>query len=292
MFNDLDSTLEAILTSTDPLAPVELRNADINFLTPDQTYSVGQATVNLFLFDVRENRQRRDPLPIREQNGDLLVRRRPPIRVDCSYLVTTWSNQDGALRIAEEHRLLGLALVWFSRFPEIPDVFLQGSLSGQPYPPPTMTAQMEGRQNTGEFWSALGIAPRPAFTVEVTVALELGVVEVEGPPVDTRRIVVGIRDESAVTPTIIPGTETVLFAVGGLVTDTSSGDPVPDATVEIDQISGRSAITDSDGRYRFDGLPAGTYDFNAQAPDGKTGTRNVSVSETDTVLNEYDIEVS
>jgi len=185
MFQDLDTTLKAILQ--DPAMPaslVNLRNADKGFVTPDKNFAPGQATVNLFLYEVKENRQLRNPEPIVERVGISFVQRPPPLRVDCCYLVTTWSSQAGAVGVAEAHELLAQALLWLSRFPTVPPSYLQGSLANQIYPPPTLVAQMDPHKNTGEFWFALGIPPRPAFHLTVTIAIELGT-QVEGPIVTT-----------------------------------------------------------------------------------------------------------
>ena len=181
MFHDLDRTLKNLLD--DPAAPAELHNAEVSFETPKADYKAQQATASLFLFDVRENRKLRTPEPIVELNGDQFVRRMPPLRVDCSYLVTTWSSKSGEDKVAEEHQLLGQALAWLSRFGTIPASYLHGGLASQPFPLPTLAAQADGRQNTGEFWNALGIPPRPAFTLVVTVAMELELQTPEGPPV-------------------------------------------------------------------------------------------------------------
>jgi hypothetical protein len=179
MIRDLDDTLRVILD--DPLGPTELLNADVSFETPDKNFAPAQATVNLFLYEVKENRELRDPVPITEIVGNTFIKRTPPLRVDCTYIVTTWSNQVGAARVAEEHRLLSQALLWLSRFPIIPAGFLQGSLVNPPFPHPTMVAQMDGNKNMGEFWSALGSPPRPAFYLVVTIAMDLGVQMPEGP---------------------------------------------------------------------------------------------------------------
>src|SRR6266550_6358218 len=128
MFQDLDSTLTAILN--DPAMPaslVNLKNADKSFVTPDKNFAPGQKTVNLFLYEVKENRQLRDPEPIVERVGTTFVQRPPPLRVDCCYLVTTWSSRGGAVGVAEAHELLAQALLWLSRFPTVPSTYLQGS---------------------------------------------------------------------------------------------------------------------------------------------------------------------
>src|SRR5438477_3477862 len=174
MFQDLDTTLMAILNDAAmPAVLVNLRSAAKSFVTPDRNFAPGQTTVNLFLYEVKENRQLREAEPILERVGTSFVQRPPRLRIDCCYLVTTWSTLAGAIGVAEAHGLLAQALLWLSRFPTIPSTYLQASLADQYYPPPTLVAQMDGQKNLGEFWFALGIPPRPAFHLTVTIAMEL-----------------------------------------------------------------------------------------------------------------------
>lgn len=170
MFQDLDTTLKAMLS--DAAAPADVRNADISFVTPDKDYKPTQATLNLFLHDVAENRLLRDNAPVRELAGTTYSVRQPPLRLDCTYLATAWSANTAGLKTQDEHRLLGLALTWLSRFPVVEDRFLQGTLKTppQPYPLAVSIAQVREGQSMGQFWSALGVPPRPAFSVTVTVA--------------------------------------------------------------------------------------------------------------------------
>jgi hypothetical protein len=183
VFDDLDSTLRALLD--DDAAPAELRNADVSFETPGKDYRPSLSTVNLFLHEVHENRELRDPVPITVAQDGMFSRALPPLRVDCSYLVTAWSSLDGAVKVATEHRLLGEALGWLGCFGTVPERFCRGRLVDQPYPPPTVVAQLTGRHDSSEFWHSLGTPPRPAFSLTVTVAVELAVVEPDGPRVET-----------------------------------------------------------------------------------------------------------
>ena len=67
MFQDLDSTLNTMLSDpNDQALPAELRNADKRFAAPDRAFAptVTLLTVNLFLYDVTENRELPDPMPI------------------------------------------------------------------------------------------------------------------------------------------------------------------------------------------------------------------------------------
>jgi hypothetical protein len=255
MLNDLDQTLRAILD--DAAAPTELRNADVSFETPDKTFAPGQATVNLFLYEVKENRELRDPVPITEIVAGTFVRRTPPLRVSCGYLVTGWSNAVGPARVAEEHRLLGQALLWLSRFPRIPAGFLQGALAVQPFPLPTLVAQADGSRNNGEFWSALGMAPRPAFTVTVTIAMDLSLDLAEGPPVSTKEIrLQQIEPAGAMEP---------VFSIGGTVRNAATATPLAGAAMTLLE-TGVGTVSDADGRFRFAGLQPGSYTLRAVAP--------------------------
>jgi len=203
MFQDLDSTLNKILDdpamNAPPLAPPlsELLGAEISFITPDKNFETALAkpTVNLFLYDVKENRELRDPTPIIEKVGNAFVRRQAPVRVDCSYIVTAWSKLTNQQKVAEEHRLLAQALLWLTRFPIIPPVYLQGRLTTQIYAPQMWVAQIDPNKNAGEFWDALAIPPRPAFYLTVTIAMDLGLQD-GGPLVTTRLTGVAPGDQA------------------------------------------------------------------------------------------------
>jgi hypothetical protein len=250
MFQDLDATLKTMLG--DAAAPADVRGADVSFDTPDKDYKPTQATVNLFLHDVQENRTLRDPAPVVERVGDGYASRQPPLRVDCTYLATAWSSKTGGMKAEEEHRMLGLALLWLSRFHVIEDRFLQGSLRNppQPYPPPAMVAQMREGQGMGQFWSALGVAPRPAFSLIVTVGMQL-VEELEQYPA-----VQAIRVETTTTthPTL-----------AGRVLDSTLA-PVPTARVTVVE-TGQQATAGPSGWFAFTGLDFGRYTLLVQVPN-------------------------
>jgi hypothetical protein len=283
MIRDLDDTLKAILD--DPASPTELRNADVSFEAPDKGFAPAQATVNLFLYEVKENRELRDPVPITEKVGDIFVRRRPPVRADCTYIATTWSSQVGAAKVAEEHRLLSQALLWLSRFPIIPVGFLQGSLINPPFPHPTMVAQMDGNKNAGEFWSALGIPPRPAFYLTVTIAMNLGIQVPEGPPVVTKEIHLKRKMPPGVTE---PMLET-FFGIGGTVRNANTLAAITNAQVTILELE-RATVTDQEGRFHFSDLEEGNYTLRAAATGFATADKAILVPGT--VLNAYDVSLT
>src|SRR5258706_11915607 len=125
MFHDLDATLKNLLA--DPAAPAQLLAIDVNFETPDKNFTLPapHSAVNLFLYEVKENRELRDPQPIATRVGNADIRRRPPVRVDCSYLVTVWTEGlPAGSKISTEHMLLGQAFFWLNRFAVIPSAYL------------------------------------------------------------------------------------------------------------------------------------------------------------------------
>jgi len=276
VFQDLDATLKKILQ--DPAAPTLLKSADVSFETPDKNFVPGHVTVDLFLYDVKENRELRDPTPIIQKVGTSFIRRPPPVRVDCSYIVTAWSSQTGAAKTAEEHQLLAQVLLWLSRFPTLPAGALQGALATQLYPPPTMVAQMDPNKNAGDFWIALGIPPRPAFYLTVTIAFDLDL-PTEAPLVTTT--IAWYQQDAD------PLTREEWINIGGTLLD-AAGHPVTRAWVRLEPI-GHMAETDEEGRFVFVKVKRGAnYLLRAGAPGKGETSRNIEIPSP---TGEYDLQL-
>jgi len=258
VIRDLSTTLRALLD--DPALQFdfpELFGAHVLFDRPDSSFTPqAPATVNLFLYEVRENVELRDNEPrVERVNGRAIVRQAPK-RYDCSYLVTAWPTAGPDLPL-QEHRLLGQTLHVLSRHPTIPPAFLQGSLVGQEPPLPLVAAQMDGLQSPAEFWTAMGSQVRAAFTVTATIAVPV-FPDVEGPLVTTLIEGFGIGDAAQAQET--------LFQVGGRVLD-GAGAGLASATVDLVQ-GGRTlfrARTDAEGRYRLPRVAAGPNDLHVVA---------------------------
>ncbi len=259
MFDDLDASLAAVLA--DAAAPAEVRSAEVTFTVPDKDFNPAQPTLDLFLHEVQENRDLRDDQPrVQHLPGGGWISTRAPMRVNCSYLVTAWSPKGGGLRAAEEHRLLGRSLLWLGRFPVIPDSYLQGSLANpaQPLPVSTLVAQTREGQSMGEFWTALGIAPRPAFSLTVTVALQ------PFPDADNFPDVAAVQVRSALLPDP---------ALHGQVFDPALA-AVAGAMVRLVE-AGRSVTADQDGGFSFADVPFGAYTLVVQLAGHPDTTRQV-----------------
>lgn len=259
MIRDLSESLRALVE--DPKwgrAFPELAHAQIAFDRPADDFNPSQPTIELFLFDVRENVELRTNEPqVRRLNGTVATSR-PPQRVACSYLVTAHAvGVTGTELALQEHRLLGEALQVLSSHATIPAEYLQGKLAGQQPPPPLVTARAEGLKDPSEFWTALGAKMRPSIVVTATISLEPLEPAVPVHEVTSSMLTVGQRaatDRPGLTPSADPAT----FRIGGRVTWAGDRKPVTDATVTLVE-RGLVAATDGEGAYELGALVAGKY---------------------------------
>lgn len=174
MINDLDSTLEQLLKRELPASLVE--QVAISFAAPDDEFppqSVVLPAIDLFLYDVRENRElRSNEWVVERQSNGAVTQRRAPVRVDCSYLITAWPSKNSPNPAKDEHMLLGEVMMALLRHPVIPAAVLQGILKGQEPPLPAVTLMPGRLQSLGEFWQALGGKPKAALNYTVTIGVE------------------------------------------------------------------------------------------------------------------------
>jgi hypothetical protein len=284
MIRDLSLTLRAILDQ--PGLPLPLADAQIVFDRPTEPFAPSPTAVDLFLYDIRENVDLRSNEPIVERfNGQARIHR-PPLRVACSYLVTVWptgdtGDEEPALL---EHRLLSQVLAVLSRYPTIPQKFLDGKLKGQEPPLPMMTAQTSGLQNPAEFWTAIGNKLRASLTVTVTIAI---------PVLEPEDAAIVISREAALELQALPAARETFYHIGGRVTDVV-GKPVEGAAVTLVE-SGLPTIqrgltsTDAHGRYRFGGLSAGSYHIRVQSA---AGVAEVEVTVPAPADSNYDVQLA
>jgi Pvc16 N-terminal domain len=188
MINDLDDTIAELLRQTVPSTFTNpVNQVSISFAPPDNTFppsSVVLPAIDLFLYDIRENRDLRSNERHIERGPDGMVSGGPPpTRVDCSYLITAWPSPTSHTAVQEEHQLIGEVMAALLRYPVLPRVLLKGALADQQLPPPAAALQAGSLQSMGEFWQALGGKPKVALHYTVTIAVESGLPAVEAPPV-------------------------------------------------------------------------------------------------------------
>ncbi|OGO38166.1 MAG: hypothetical protein A2147_08030 [Chloroflexi bacterium RBG_16_57_8] len=270
MITDLDETIKQLLIKKGGLDTSEV---DIAFDVPDREWSasVSKPTVNLYLYDIRENLTLRKIEWTVQTNGNSTTRRKNASRIDLSYLVTVWANN-----IEDQHRLLWHVMATLFRYPILPQEMLTGGLAGQDYPILASTAQPDGLfSNPSDFWAALDNEIKPSVNYVVTVPLDLAIAFTS--PV-TRTATLGVKPPD--------GEAEHLIQISGLVH--AAGDRtkvVPGATI-VAKEANMTAETNTEGKYAFSRIPAGKHTFQVRLPDKKTKDFAVSVPGPN-----YDLEV-
>lgn len=284
MIRDLSETLRAMLDDEALKTRFkDLLDAQISFDRPDEGFKPSQTTVNLFLYDVREDLELRsnEPIIVR-QNGQAQILQ-PPLRVICSYLVTAWPATGADLAL-QEHHLLSQALQVLASLPRIPDKYLQGKLKGQQPPLPMVTARMDRVKEPYEFWTAIGNKIRPSITVTVTIGIDL-FEPVTAPIAISHEVRLGKRKAANETE-IDPATRQVFFSIIGQVTG-AGGEPVKQAAITLAE-TGSTALTDENGIYHLGATSAGNYTLRVRSG---AATKNVTITIPAQAGKNYDVRL-
>jgi Pvc16 N-terminal domain/CarboxypepD_reg-like domain len=266
MIQDVDDTLRRLLTAeltNTPGCPIHDRD-QITFDAPAVAEAVqdGEAHVNLYLHDVRENLEMRDEsfrVTSKLQDGDA-GRRRAPVRLDLGYLVTAYAGDDPAA----EHRLLADLLGVLLRYQAAPPKHLAGLLAGQGSNALLLAvAQPDHVANADPpaLWQALGGRLRPALSLVATAPFD---------PFETkwtkavREAVVGLSPGAS---SRAPGRPLHLSGVqvstAGVVVDQESEQLLAGVAVTVD---GREETTTTDDRgfFYLTNLPVGSHTLRFQ----------------------------
>ena len=138
-------------------------------------------TVNLYLYDIREDLRRRERGLINEYDADgtITARHMPPRHVKLSYLLTAWTQ-----RPEDEHRLLSSLLSCLLGYESIPVGLLDGPLAELALPVP-MTVALPPPEDRAfaDVWTALGGELKPSLDVVVSAPVDAGKRYPAGPPV-------------------------------------------------------------------------------------------------------------
>jgi hypothetical protein len=187
---ELDEALRALLRRE--LERVGFAGVSVAFEAPEHDWAaaITQPTLNLFLYDLRENHQRRRAQWDRGEAGGRRIETRPPLWLDASYTLTAWSRA-----VEDEHRLLSQALTVLHSHPEVPGEVLPGALAALcERLGPLRTRVGDPRHDaTPDFWMAVGGPYKLSFHYIVTVPFPSGVTLRRGPAVQSPRLRVGQR---------------------------------------------------------------------------------------------------
>jgi hypothetical protein len=166
MFHDVDATLKELLVQK---VPIDLTAIDVRFEVPTKEWaqSVTRPTINLFLYDIRENNELRSSERQLSRQASVGVETRSPARVDATYLISAWTTD-----VADEHQLLGALLKTLLAYPIVPEEVLKGAMANQAFPLRGWIAQPEKTPNAWDFWGALDGRLKGALSYVVTVSVD------------------------------------------------------------------------------------------------------------------------
>lgn len=253
MIRDLSLTLKAVLQ--DPTFAIqfpELAGADIVFDRPLDPFNPSKTTIDVFLYDLRENLDLRLNDPIIEYHDGNAITHQAPLRLACSYLVTAWPVGGTELAL-QEHRLLTQVLRVLSRYPTIPSNFLKGSLVNQDPPLPMVALHPDALKNLAEFWSSLGSKMKASLTVTITISVP--VFSDLDDFLVTTHITNYIQGDPSVTETQIQ--------IGGRVLDQNTRNGIGGALVILDD--GQRERADQNGEFNFQHVTSGAHSLTAIA---------------------------
>lgn len=179
MIGEIDDAIRALVKGSDGIAA----DIDIALDAPTKDWAARRnaPTVDLFLYDIREDTRRRE-YGFSEQRDDhgIVTHRTPaPRYFKLSYLVTAWTQ-----RPDDEHRLLDALLRCFLRFDAIPESFVIQTLAETGLPCSLSVAQPPPEDRAfADVWSSLGGELKPSLDLVITAPVARGLTFPAGPPV-------------------------------------------------------------------------------------------------------------
>ena len=178
MIHDVDAALRSLI-ERDAVAGTEI---EVVFDAPTKDWSARRnaPTIDVYLYDIREDLRRRARGVVNEYDGEIIAARHlPPRHFKLSYLITAWTQ-----RPEDEHRLLSALLRCFLRYDALPADLLTGSLADLGLPVPVTVALPPPEDRAfADVWSALGGELKPSLDVVVSAPTETGQQFVVGAPV-------------------------------------------------------------------------------------------------------------
>jgi len=282
MLADLDETIRRLLVDE---LPVKNGEIEISFNQPRRDWSsrISKPTVNIFLYDVRENNVlRRHQWERMNGNSrqDLAQLKRTPMRVDCSYIISVWAADP-----EDEHRLLTRCMMTLFRFPTLPENRLVDSLQHPRYEIQAQLAQHDTLTEPSDIWNVLDNELRPSVSYVVTLALDPWQV-ITAPIVRTRTFRLGqAQGLPQETSLQADATRADMVMIGGIVSSSADSTPLRNIDVAL-RGTGYLATTDAEGRFVLGSVPPGTYTLVAWTSEGKPEQKAIEVPS-----EAYDMEV-
>ncbi len=177
MIGQVDEALRAMVREAVQSSDIEVV---LDAPTKDWAARRNAPTVDVYLYDLREDLRQRSRGIVEHRGADNLTQRwRPPRHFRLSYLVTAWTQ-----RPEDEHRLLGSVLRHLLRFDALAADVLDGPLRDAGARP-RLFVGLPPPEDRGfaDVWSALGGELKPSIDVVVVLPLLEDIGFEAGPPV-------------------------------------------------------------------------------------------------------------
>jgi Pvc16 N-terminal domain len=217
---------------------------DIRYEAPTKQWvdSLIRPTISFFLFDVQENKEKRETNLQTFRGNGRAERRMPPRRIDLMYCVSAFATE-----VADEHELLWRVLATLMKYEQFPDDVLTDSLRRVEPPLTARIAEHEMSSRLAELWSSLGMPPHAALCYIVTAPMDLDF-SIQAPLVLTRTA----RYRSPVGD----ATYETALQIGGVVRG-KSGNPLDGLMVRRRDSAHEGSITNLEGQFRLGAVPPG-----------------------------------
>jgi hypothetical protein len=251
---DLDEALRTLLRRE--LEAHGFEGVEIAFDAPASDWSakLTAPTVNLFLYDLRENLAQSEATPRNVRVNGAAMAAPPPMRLEVTYAVTAWTKA-----VEDEHRLLSQVLAILFSHTSLPADLLAGRLAAASRLRAIETEVGRPKEEKADFWTSIGGRYKASIDYAVRIEVESGLMFTRGPEVrsQTMRLELdGVRR-----------TMEELQRFGGVVHD-AGGEPVADAWVALPDL-GKMTSSDREGRFLFDGLRPGDHKVEARTASGE-----------------------
>ena len=260
---DLDEALRTLLRRE--LERHGFEGVEVAFDAPASDWSakLTSPTVNLFLYDLRENLGQSEATPRGVRVNGAHMDAPPPMRLEVTYAVTAWTKA-----VEDEHRLLSQVLAILFSHPSLPGDLLAGRLAGASQLRAIETEVGRPKEEKADFWTSIGGRYKASIDYAIRLEVESGLMFTRGPEVRTQTMRVQLADAPR-------RTMEELQRFGGVVRDAEGG-PVANAWVVMPDL-GRWSTSDREGRFLFDGVRSGEHRLVARTATGEEASGTATV---------------
>ncbi len=168
MINEVDEAIRSLVKSE----VVNGADVEVVFDAPTRDWASrrNKPTIDMYLYDIREDTRRRSAGMIERRNERGIVEERQglPRFFKLAYLITAWTQ-----RAEDEHRLLSAVLACFLQYDVMPASMLPPLLVDVGYPLGIQIAYppSEDRQ-VSDVWSSLGGDLKPSVDLVITLPIQ------------------------------------------------------------------------------------------------------------------------